>query len=434
MIDPTIGADRAGEDFIADFTSLSRIGATSGGGVHRLAGTAEDGHLRAWFRNWLELRDFTVAVDAVGNMFGLIEWNPGAPYVLVGSHLDSQPMAGRFDGAYGVLAAAHAAVRVRQDVAATGQTPPFNIAVVNWFNEEGARFQPSMMGSSVFTGKLSAEHVLAITDPDGVSVKQALTALGYRGTDAAPKTVAYAEIHIEQGRHLEENGVTIGLVDATWAAHKYSAVVRGEQSHTGSTVMADRRDALVGASRLIVALRDLADTFADSALHTSVGQLFALPNSPVVVASEVRMVLDLRSADAELLAEADARLHDLVAAIEKRDGVHIELTQAHFWGVQSYQAEGVDLARAVAGELGLSSQTMMTIAGHDSTNLKDVVPTVMLFVPSVDGISHNEGELTHDDDARAGVDMLTEVLARMCRGALQDAALQHADPAQVAKR
>jgi N-carbamoyl-L-amino-acid hydrolase len=418
MIDPTINADRAGEDFIADFTSLSLIGATPGGGVHRLAATAEDGQLRTWLHSWLESRDFTVTVDAVGNMYGLFEWTPGAPFVLVGSHLDSQPLAGRFDGAYGVLAAAHAAVRVRNHFRSTGVTPPFNLAVVNWFNEEGARFQPSMMGSAVFTGKMSAEQVLGITDPDGISVMQALTDIGYQGQDVAPETAAYAEIHIEQGRHLEADGVAIGLVHATWAAHKYSAVVRGEQAHTGSTVMADRRDALVGASRLVVALRDLADTFAPAALHTSVGQLFALPNSPVVVASEVRMVLDLRSADAEVLAEADARLHEEVAAIEKRDGVQIELTKAHFWGVQSYQPEGVELARGSADDLGLSSQLMMTLAGHDSTNLKDVVPTVMLFVPSVDGVSHNEGELTRDEDALAGVRMLTEVVARLCQGEL----------------
>lgn len=418
MIDHTINADLTSEDFLADFATMSAFGATAGGGVHRLAAAAADGDLRRWFRTWLLERDFTVTVDQVGNMFGLIEFTPGAPYVLVGSHLDSQPMAGRFDGAYGVLAAAHAAVRVRKHATTTDQTPPFNLAVVNWFNEEGARFQPSMMGSSVFTNKLAADDVLQIQDPDGITVSAALCDIGFRGTDAAPDTVSYAEIHIEQGRDLERQGITIGLVEATWAAHKYSVVVTGEQSHTGSTVMADRKDALVGASRLIVALRDLADSFPAPTLHTSVGQLFALPNSPVVVASEVRMVLDLRSASTTTLEQADALLHQQVAEIEGRDNVTITLTKSHFWGVQPYHAEGVELARTVANDLGLSSQTMMTLAGHDSTNMKDVVPTVMLFVPSVEGISHNEGELTLDADMRAGVDMLTEVVARLCAGAL----------------
>ncbi|TFD07639.1 M20 family metallo-hydrolase [Cryobacterium sp. TMT1-66-1] len=421
MIDPSINTDLAGEDFLADFAAMSAFGATDRGGVHRLAASPADADVRTWLRSWLQQRDFTVRVDQVGNMFGLVEFTPGAPYVLVGSHLDSQPTAGRFDGAYGVLAAGHAAVRVRNNVTSTGQTPPFNLAVVNWFNEEGARFQPSMMGSAVFTNKLGADAVLQIRDPDGVSVADALSAIGFRGTDAAPHAVSYAEIHIEQGRHLERNGVTIGLVDATWAAHKYSAVVTGEQSHTGSTVMSDRKDALVGASRLVIALRDLADSFPDPALHTSVGQLFAEPNSPVVVASEVRMVLDLRSASAEVLEQADAMLHEQVIEIERRDSVTITLTKSHFWNVQPYQAEGVTLARAVADDLGLSSQTMMTLAGHDSTNMKDVVPTVMLFVPSVDGISHNEGELTLDADVRAGVDMLTEVVARLCAGRLSPA-------------
>lgn len=421
-LDPT--RDR---EFLDSWAELEVIGATPAGGVERQAATAEDGQMRAWFSQWLRERGFVVEVDRVGNLFGLFEFQSGAPYVLVGSHLDSQPRGGRFDGAYGVLAGAAAADRIRRQVAESGVTPRYNIAVVDWFNEEGSRFKPSLMGSAVFTGAADLEETLNITDHDGVTVREALTAIDSIGErdvfgagEDARRLAAYAEIHIEQGRELEKDNVTIGLVDRTWAANKYELNVIGAQGHTGATAIDDRQDALLGASLIVVALRDIADEFGDE-LHTSCGQMTVLPNSPVVVPREVHMHLDLRSDNDELLAAADAALRKRIAEAEIRAKVKVEHRKAHVWPGHHYQPQGVELARTVAGDLGVSSMLVQTRAGHDSTNMKEIVPSVMLFVPSVDGISHAEAEYTADEDLCTGVDLLTETLARMLDGALDSA-------------
>ncbi len=311
--DPTnfAGADAR---FVEDFATLSAFGATPNGGVNRLAGRAADGEQRTWLTHLLESHGFRVEFDQIGNQFGLMELVPGAPN---------------------------------------------NLAVVNWFNEEGARFTPSMMGSSV----------------------------------------------------------TIGVVDSNWAANKYELVVYGEQAHTGSTVIADRKDALLGASMLVVAAREIADKFP-GLLHTSVGQLDVYPNSPVVVPSRVRLLLDLRSADEGVLAEADALLHARMAGIERQANVRVEKNSSHCWPVTPSQPAGGLLAEKMAADLGLPYDRVKTLAGHDSTNMKDIVPTVMLFVPSVEGISHNEHEYTRDEDIVAGLHMLTGVLERLAEAEL----------------
>ncbi|MEA5455771.1 M20 family metallo-hydrolase [Sinomonas sp. JGH33] len=425
MTTPAIlsGADVSDACFLADFQTMSSFGATGRGGVDRQAATTADGEQRRWLASLLAARGFDVRYDRIGNQWGLLEAVPGAPYVVVGSHMDSQPTAGKFDGAYGVLAAAHAAFRIaeRWKVCAgrgTGRPPVLNVAVVNWFNEEGSRFKPSMMGSSVYTGKLALEDALAVQDAAGVSVGEALDALGMRGDWDGPDAAFCAEIHVEQGRSMERDGITIGLVHSNWAANKYEFVVHGEQAHTGSAVIADRHDALLGASMLVVAAREIADAFP-GVVHTSVGQLSVYPNSPVVVPSRVELLLDLRSADEYALAAADALLHERVASIETAASVRIERRTSHSWPVMPYQPEGVELAAKAAADLGLVHKPVMTIAGHDSTNMKDLVPTVMLFVPSVEGISHNEAEYTKDEDLVAGVAMLTEVVERLAAGDLE---------------
>jgi len=406
--------------FVRDFHTMSEFGATENGGVDRQAASVPDGQQRQWLTGLLEANGFTVRFDRAGNQWGLYEAVPGAPFVVVGSHMDSQPTAGRYDGAYGVLAAAHAAFRLVEQWAAAGDAgqPRFNIAVVNWFNEEGSRFKPSMMGSSVYTGKLALETALDTTDTQGISVREALDSIGCRDDYDGPAAAYCAEIHIEQGRSMEREGITIGLVQSSWAANKYEFVVHGEQAHTGSTVIADRKDALLGAAMLVVAARELADRFS-GALHTSVGELTVYPNSPVVVPSRVNLLLDLRSPDEAVLAQADALLHGRIPEIERAANITVERSRSHSWPVTPYPTEGVELAAKVAADLGLSSKLVMTLAGHDSINMKDLVPTVMLFVPSVDGISHNEHEYTTDEDIVAGLAMLTEVVNRLCNGVLE---------------
>jgi N-carbamoyl-L-amino-acid hydrolase len=427
-VEPT---DVDGDAFLRDFTELSRIGETPAGGVDRQAGTPAHRQARYWLSDWLEARGFAVSTDNIGNLFGVLEWTPGAPAILTGSHLDSQPLGGRYDGAYGVLAAAHAAHHVNQLVKQLEQPPTYNLAVVDWFNEEGARFKPSMMGSGVFTGKLDLTDALQATDRDGVTVSDILDSIRVRSPGHLPAVQAYAEIHVEQGRVLEDENIDIGLVASTWAARKYDVLVRGEQSHTGATVIEDRRDALVGAARLIVAVRELAERHTEPALLTSVGEIEVAPNSPVVVPSSVRMALDLRSPDTHLLAAADAELHELISAVESSTRVSISSQLIHAWGVQSYQEEGVAIAQSVAEDLGLSHRRMATLAGHDSTNLKDMMPTIMMFIPSVGGITHNEAELTRDDDCTNGLRLLTEVVLRLCTDGIDDDASSDAASSHV---
>lgn len=403
--------------FLRDFATMSEFGATPAGGVDRQAAGEADIAQRRWFAELLTAHGLRVQYDRIGNQFGLLDLNPGAPYVMVGSHMDSQPTAGRYDGAYGVLAAAHAAFVLANEWSERGKRPQYNVAVVNWFNEEGSRFVPSMMGSSVYTGVLAPETALATTDKDGVSVAEALAPTGFIDDSDGPCAAFCAEIHIEQGRLLENAGTAIGLVTASWAAKKYVVTVEGDQAHSGATVMEDRRDALYGAALLVVFARELADRFP-GVLHTAVGQLDVYPNSPVVVASSTRLLLDLRSADEAVLAEANRILSDRFAEIERIAKVTIHQTLSHEWGINPYQPEGVELARSSAERLGYSHDEILTVAGHDSTNMKKIVPTIMLFVPSVEGISHNEREHTLDENMLAGLDVLTDVVRRLAHGEL----------------
>ena len=409
-------------NFLNDWAISSAFGAVEGtNGVERQAASAADGEQRAWLAERLTEQGFTVRRDAIGNQFGLLELVPGAPYVLVGSHMDSQPTAGRFDGAYGVLAGAHACFQLAAELADAPGTAKFNLGVINWFNEEGSRFKPSMMGSSVFTGKLSLAEALATPDPVGITVHEALDMLDERGDLTTLPVASYAEIHVQQGRSMEEEGVTIGLVSATWAAHKFEFRVSGAQAHSGSALMADRQDALLGAARLVVAARELVDQFPAGALHTACGELNVYPNSPVVVASEVTLLLDLRSPDSEVIAAAHRSLMETVARVERDDRVAIEVIAEHSWEQNPYPEAGVELARSVAEQLGLTHDRVLTVAGHDSTNMKDEVPTVMLFVPSVDGVSHNLDEFTRDEDLLAGLQALTGVVRELVTGAIAPA-------------
>ena len=406
------------DSFLSDFKVMSTFGATDGGGVERQAASLADGENRAWFTDWLGTNDFAVKVDAIGNIFGLLEIVPGAPYVVIGSHLDSQPLAGRFDGAYGVLAGAHAARAAAASIVA-GEVPArFNLAVVDWFNEEGSRFKPSMMGSAVFTGMLPVDKALSTTDPTGTTVAEALDGIDGRGSFGGLDVAAYLEIHVEQGRELEDTGTTIGLVATTWMAHKLEVVVTGEQSHTGAARMVDRRDALYGAAELIVAVRRLIDGFEPEQLHTAVSEMYLDPNSPVAIAREVRMLVDIRSPERGILETAVERLRARMTEIEATARVEIEVRGLVEWSSGPFLEEGLVLAAAEAERLGYSHRRSATVAGHDATNMKEVVPTVMLFVPSVDGISHNEREFTSDDDMLAGLEVLTAVLTRVASGAL----------------
>lgn len=408
--------------FLTDFHHVATFGATANNGVDRQAATAEDKLSRDWFAEFATRRGWELRVDAIGNMFALIEFVPGAPYVLIGSHLDSQPLGGRFDGAYGVIAALHAAQRVAARVGEQGAQVTYNLGVVNWFNEEGGRFAPSIMGSSVFAGLMDENEMLQVRDLTGVSVAEALDAIGYRGTDPRPETAGYAEIHIEQGRILERENVNLGAVESSWYTQKLDIEVLGEQSHTGATAMADRHDALVAASKVVLLVHDVTRKFEEEAIVSSVGRFTVEPNSPIVVARRVHLVADLRSASPEIVAAARSSLLGDIEAIAREHDIAIKVRDFDVRDIQHFPRSGIELTEKVAADLGLTVRPIRTMAGHDSVPMNRIVPTVMMFIPSVDGVSHCEREFSTDEDMVAGVDALTNVAWEMVNGSLAESA------------
>ncbi|MDU8630479.1 MULTISPECIES: M20 family metallo-hydrolase [Pseudomonas syringae group] len=400
--------------FEALFQQSSAIGATPAGGLHRLAASAEDGRVRDLFRDWLKEHGFEVRVDAIGNLFGLMTFDPQAPYLLCGSHLDSQPSAGRFDGVYGVLAGAVAVSSLARQLRERGEIPACNLAVVNWTNEEGARFQPSLIGSGVFTGALALENAWESRDGDGIRLKDALQAIGYLGNDQVDLNIAgYVEIHVEQGTGLESSQTAIGVVRETWAALKRRVRFDGEQNHTGPTPMAARRDALLAAAHTITAVRDEAGQHGLQ-MHSSVGRIEVYPNSPNVVPSRVSLLIEYRSRDVGLLSAAGERLDATLHTIADRTMTGFEVESSVLRPPARLHEGFAELAHAVGGELGLSTADSMTVAGHDAISMNRHYPVCLLFIPSSNGVSHNEAEYTSDQDMRNGLRMLTGLLYRAC--------------------
>lgn len=408
--------------FLADFRHSTTFGATVAGGIDRQAGTREHGAVRDWFCSRATDLGFETRVDQIGNVFALWTWDPGAPYVLVGSHLDSQPLGGRFDGTYGVIAALHAAHAVARAATQDGIVPGLNLAVVDWFNEEGARFPPSIMGSSVFAGWLDLDRALATTDPQGVTVAEAIEAIGYRGEAVTIPAGAYAEIHIEQGRRLEQSGIPIGVVQESWYTQKLLVQVLGEQSHTGATAMADRRDALVAAAHVVLAAEQVTGEFPSGSIVTSVGKFDVQPNSPIVVPRQVDLVLDIRADDPAHVARARALLLERMADLARSRNVEISAEDFDIRPVQRFPTEGVDLGAKSASDEGVESMLLATMAGHDSVAMNRITPSVMLFVPSVDGVSHCEREFTSDEDLVVGLRVLTQVVQRLVNREMADVA------------
>ncbi|MCW5729963.1 MAG: Zn-dependent hydrolase [Alphaproteobacteria bacterium] len=392
---------------------VSAFGATSGGGLNRLCASPEDGAARDWLKRLLAAHGCRVLVDRVGNMFGLLDLaGPHAPLVLAGSHLDSQPHGGRYDGAYGVVAAAVAAFAVAAMARRADRAPRCNLAVVNWTNEEGARFAPSTLGSNVYAGRLDPAAALAATDAGGITLGAALAAIGYAGTDEAPlQPLAYLEAHIEQGPHLEKQGKTIGVVEGNWGTVKYEVTCQGRAAHTGPTPMRERRDALLPAAALVLFVRELSDE-TGGALLSSVGRIDVTPNSTNVVAASARIFVEFRAVEASMLARACARFEDRARALEG-DGIRLAVQRTVDRAPGRFDARLARLIEQEAGARGLASMRLHTIAGHDAVPLAAMLPSAMLFVPSAGGISHNEAEFTRPEDLQAGADVLAGALARL---------------------
>ncbi|MDH4174599.1 MAG: Zn-dependent hydrolase [Betaproteobacteria bacterium] len=389
-------------------TELAEIGATPKGGVRRLTLTEEDRRARDLFARWAREAGLSVEVDAIGNIFARRAGaDPSLPPVAMGSHLDSQPSGGKFDGAYGVIAGLEV-LRTLNDAGVATRAP---MEVVSWTNEEGSRFQPVMMGSGVFANVFTLEHVRAQKDLDGVAVGDALQAIGYAGAARPHRLGAYFEAHIEQGPVLENENKTIGVVQGALGQRWYDVTVTGQDAHAGPTPMELRRDALIGASRLVLEVNRIARTFPDYARGT-VGFMQVKPNSRNVIPGEVRTSVDFRNAKAATLDAMCEELKRVARVIEGECRVAIELRETVYFKPCEFDAGLVASVREAAGALGYSHRDIVSGAGHDAVYVARVAPTAMIFIPCEGGISHNEMESAALADLTAGGNVLLHAALR----------------------
>jgi N-carbamoyl-L-amino-acid hydrolase len=393
---------------------VSTFGATGRGGVHRLAASADEGRARDWLTEWLRQNDFDVRIDPLGNIMGILTLaGPDAPLVLSGSHLDSQPMGGRFDGAYGVVAAAVAAQSIRDALTRSRKPALANLGVVSWTNEEGARFQPSLIGSSFYAGKIAAEEALAITDGEGISLGSELEKIGYAGRDGLPKAHTYVELHVECGPELERAGRRLAVVTNWWGVIKVRLAFVGRQAHTGPTPMGDRHDASYAAGLILSGLRDMADALNEGPterLFTSVGRLEVQPNSPNVVPALCRLFVELRSPDPDVLIAAEAELLGRIEVAADKARVRAEIEEISVRPAGRFNPGLIDLARKTSAALGEPAMELATIAGHDAIPLAGIARSIVVETPSVGGICHHEDEFTKPEDLDLGVEWLTRML------------------------
>jgi beta-ureidopropionase / N-carbamoyl-L-amino-acid hydrolase len=381
---------------------LAKIGATPKGGVCRLTLTDTDREGRDRFCGWAKDAGLKVRFDAIGNIFARREGaDADAPPVVMGSHLDSQPSGGKFDGAYGVMAGLEV-VRSLNDAGIRTRAP---LEVAAWTNEEGSRFVPTLMGSGVFAGVHPLEEVLAGKDIDGISVREALAAIGYAGSAPAHKVGAYFEVHIEQGPVLEAAGDSIGVVQGALGQRWFDVFLTGQDSHAGPTPMETRKDALLAASRLVIEVNRIANTFPDYARGT-VGFMQVKPNSRNVVPGAVRMTVDLRNAKDATLSAMAAELRRTLDAIARECRVQSELKEVVYFPPSEFTPGLVDSVRRAARDFGYAHRDIVSGAAHDAVYLARVAPTAMVFVPCEGGISHNEIENASPEHIEAGCNVL----------------------------
>lgn len=392
---------------------VSTFGSTGDGGVDRPVLTDAHRDARDWFRSELEARGYTVLVDEVGNLFGRIDLaGPGAPLVMIGSHLDSQPKGGRFDGAYGVMAGLAAIESWRREASESGARPQCNYVIADWMNEEGARFQPSLLGSSVFAGQIALDWALERRDRDGLTVGEELLRTGYKGTDPAPRPDLYLEIHIEGDGKMEEAGARIAPFRRHWGALKLRIEVTGEQNHTGPTPMEDRKDALLGAAYIIADVRRLADNAQDT-LFTSVARVDVSPNSPNIVPGKAVLFCELRAPEPAMLDWAETGLRAALPGLAAKASVEAEIVSVDRRPAGRFDARLVRLAERVADDFRLPRIDLDTIGGHDAIPVSTIMPAIVVAVPSVGGVIHRNDEYTSPEDLAAGGDVLVEMVRRI---------------------
>jgi len=406
MTTPTISID--GQRLWQSLMDLAKIGATPKGGNCRLALTALDGQGRDLVTGWMKDAGLSVRVDQVGNIFARRAGrNDALPPVMTGSHIDTQPTGGKFDGCYGVLAGLEV-MRSLND-AGVDTEAPLELAI--WTNEEGSRFVPVMMGSGVFAGKFPLETALQARDADGKAVRDELQAIGYAGPEpvGGRPVDAYFEAHIEQGPILEHEDKVIGVVTGSLGLRWYDVVVTGMEMHAGPTPMAIRKDALLAASYLVQAVIGIANQHQPHGRGT-VGELHAHPGSRNVIPGQVRLTVDLRHEDEATLVRMDQAWRQAAQEVAQRHGVTVEVKDVQYFPPTPFDTDLVGKIRDGAVARGLPRMDIVTGAGHDAVYMAAVAPTAMIFVPCKDGISHNEIEDARPEHLEAGCNVLLDAM------------------------
>ena len=387
---------------------MARIGALPNGGCCRTALSADDKAGRDLFVGWCREAGCEVAFDQVGNIYARRAGRDAARRpVATGSHLDTQPHAGKYDGIYGVLAGLEV-VRTLNDARVVTQAP---IDVIVWTNEEGVRFGPPLGGSSAFAGSASVESIQSARTLDGTSVLEDLRSIGYLGTElpGARKLDCFVEAHIEQGPILEAERRTIGVVTQIQGIRWTTVTLIGMDSHAGTTPMHLRKDALLCAAEIILELNRIACK-QDSFARLTVGKLQVEPNSGATIPGKAVLNYDLRHPDAQILAALDLRMQEAIHAITKRRGLSVQLQRSIDKAPVHFAGDLVDCVRRSASLCGYSSMDMLSGAGHDAMNVAKVAPTAMIFVPCKGGLSHNEAESANAPDLAAGANTLLHTL------------------------
>ncbi len=383
---------------------MAKIGGTPKGGCKRLTLTDLDKQGRELFRSWCEKEGCAVKVDEMGNMFAR---RPGLddhlPPVMMGSHLDTQPTGGKFDGVLGVLGALEV-VRSLNDLKIKTRRP---IEIANWTNEEGSRYAPAMISSGVFAGVFTKEFAYSRLDAEGKALGDELARIGFKGDEPIGGRPIHAmfELHIEQGPILEDETIDVGVVTHGQGQRWYEIRLTGFESHAGSTPMPRRKDALLGAARIVELVNAIGLSKAPLAVST-VGMLNPYPNSRNVIPGEVFMTSEFRHPSDTTLSEMDAALQEGVKAIAERIGLTYDLKQVFYYPPVAFNEGCVEAVRRAAKHFGYSHRDIVSGAGHDACYIARVAPTSMIFTPCVDGVSHNESEDIKQEWSTAGANVL----------------------------
>ncbi|AKR57641.1 allantoate amidohydrolase [Devosia sp. H5989] len=383
---------------------MAKIGPGVAGGNNRQTLTDADGEGRKLFKSWCDAAGLTMGVDEMGTMFARREGtDPQALPVYVGSHLDTQPTGGKYDGVLGVLGGLEV-VRTMNDLGIRTKHP---IVVTNWTNEEGTRFAPAMLASGVFAGMHDQDWAYARKDHDGKTFGEELERIGWKGTEKTGdrKIHAYYELHIEQGPILEDENIDIGVVTHGQGLKWLQVTLTGKEAHTGSTPMPKRRNASLGMARVIELVHEVAMDYQPDAVG-AVGHIDVYPNSRNIIVGKAVFTIDIRSPDKDVLDEMDTRIRLGIETIAEALDIECEVEQVGHFDPVAFDPKLVDTVRAAADRAGYTHRDIVSGAGHDACWINRVAPAAMIFCPCVDGLSHNEAESISKEWAAAGTDVL----------------------------